>query len=184
MASLRLVPIFSAADGPLLGRLATDLADLLHLAVEQHPPSFDPELAFDSSRGQYNSRILLAQLLREDERATRVLGVSSVDLFLPVLTYVFGEAQLDGRAAVVSSYRLDNTLYGLPENRELLYQRLLKESVHELGHTFGLVHCHVAGCVMNASTYAEDIDLKGERYCGGCGEAVRSYRGAAAAGRG
>ena len=177
MATLRLVPIFCAGAAALVGRLATDLADLLHLEVAQHPPSFDPELAFDPSRGQYNSRLLLAQLLREDDRAARILGVSSVDLFLPVLSFVFGEAQLDGRAAVVSTYRLDNALYGLPANRELLYERLLKEAVHELGHTFGLVHCHHAGCVMNASTYAEDIDLKGERFCPRCAGWARAAGG-------
>ena len=114
-------------------------------APRSEPPSFDPELAFDSSRGQYNSRILLAQLLREP-RPGRPRGAhprrSGVDLFIPVLTFVFGEAQLGDRAAVVSAYRLDNQLYGLPPSPDLLFERLVKEAVHELGHTYGLLHCH------------------------------------------
>jgi hypothetical protein len=66
-----------------------------------------------------------------------VLGIAGVDLFIPILTYVFGEAQLAGRAAVVSTYRLDNALYGLPANHRLLLDRLAKEAIHELGHTAG-----------------------------------------------
>ncbi len=73
---------------------------------------------------------------------SRVLGVAGVDLFIPVLTYVFGEAQLGGRAAVVSLHRLDEEMYGLPPNPKRLFQRLVTEAVHELGHTYDLVHCH------------------------------------------
>ena len=145
------------------------LASIFRLRVEQHPPSFDPELAFDPARGQYNSRILLAQLLNQQpDQTTRILGVAGVDLFIPVLTYVFGEAQLDGRAAVVSTYRLDNQIYGLPPDRDLLFQRLCKEAIHELGHTYNLVHCHTHPCVMLSSPYVEGIDVKSERFCEDC----------------
>ncbi len=149
--------------------LVESLVNVFGLQVKQHPPSFDPELAFDSSRGQYNSRILLAQLLRNaPEDATRILGVTGVDLFIPVLTYVFGEAQLDGRAALVSAYRLDNQLYGLPANRNLLGDRLRKEAIHELGHTYNLLHCQRNPCVMMSSTNVESIDLKSDRFCDHC----------------
>jgi archaemetzincin len=166
---LRLVPIFLAAERDLLPPLMEALGNLFGLKVVLRPPSFDPELAFDSTRGQYNSRILLAQLLRDTPtETTRVLGVTGVDLFIPVLTYVFGEAQLDGRAAVVSTHRLDCQLYGLPSNRPLLLQRLRKEVIHELGHTYNLVHCHRHPCVMMSSTYVEDIDLKSDYFCDHC----------------
>lgn len=174
---LRLVPIFFGTEGDLLDSVVETLVAAFGLRVELQPPSFDPELAFDSARGQYNSRILLAQLLRETRPETsRVLGVAGVDLFMPVLTYVFGEAQLDGRAAVVSSYRLDCQLYGLPANRELLLQRLRKEVIHELGHTFNLVHCHQHPCVMMSSTYVEGIDLKSDRFCDRCLDRLRQAR--------
>ena len=62
---LRLVPIFCGTERDLVDSLVETLHTVFGLRVELHPPSFDPELAFDSSRGQYNSRILLAQLLRE-----------------------------------------------------------------------------------------------------------------------
>lgn len=172
---LRLVPVFLTSQEELLPRLARQLERTFRLRVEEHPPGFDPEDAYDASRGQHNSRLLLARLL-EDVPASgtaRVLGVTGVDLFIPVLTFVFGEAQLDGPAAVVSTHRLDNERYGLPPDPELLYRRLVKESVHELGHTYRLLHCRQPGCVMNASRHVDEIDLKTESFCGRCAEAVR-----------
>ena len=91
-----------------------------------------------------------------------------VDLYVPVLTYVFGEAQLDGKAAVVSTHRLRDELYGLPQNPQKLRERLEKEAVHELGHTFGLIHCPKPNCVMYTSTYAEEIDFKPMNFCETC----------------
>jgi archaemetzincin len=172
---LQLVPIYCGTSGDLLELLAAELSRMFELQVEQHPPAFDPELAFDASRGQYNSRILLAQLLHHNARpANRVLGVTAVDLFIPVLTYVFGEAQLDGTAAVVSTHRLGTEAYGLEPDEVLSKDRLVKEAVHELGHTFGLVHCPDAGCVMHASTYVEEIDLKSATFCPACVRSVRA----------
>jgi len=172
---LRLVPLYCGERSALLAPLARRLEALFPLTVEQHPPGFDPELAWDPSRGQYNSRSLLAQLLRDGNGADRILGVAGVDLFIPVLTFVFGEAQLDGRAAVVSAARLDSALYGMPPDPDLLFARLVKEAVHELGHTFNLLHCTDGRCVMASSTYVEQIDLKGERFCDRCLEALRAH---------
>jgi archaemetzincin len=174
---LLLVPIYMGEQADLLPALSSRLAQAFQLSVRVHPPQFDPELAFDASRGQYNSRLLLAQLLRDlRPGCARVLGVAGVDLFIPVLTFVFGEAQLDGQAAVVSTQRLGNELYGLRPDPRLTAERLLKEAVHELGHTYGLVHCHRPRCVMGSSTYVEEIDLKSERFCDGCLSQVRAVR--------
>lgn len=175
--SLLVVPIFCGERSTLIEPLAAELSEVFHREVEVRRPSFDPELAFDTTRGQYDSRVLLAKLLEEPAgSAVRTLGVADVDLFIPVLTFVFGEAQLGGRAAVVSAYRLDNRLYGLPANPHLLFERLSKEAVHELGHAFGLVHCLDGRCVMAASTYAEDIDLKGDRFCDRCLELLALHK--------
>jgi archaemetzincin len=103
----------------------------------------------------------------------RILAVTSVDLFIPVLTYVFGEAQLGGPAAVVSTNRLRSEKYGLPPDPETLISRLEKEAVHELGHTFGLFHCSEPACVMHASTYVEEIDPKEASFCATCLQALR-----------
>ena len=125
--------------------------------------------AFDPLRRQYNSSHLLSALLAQPlADADKVLGIAEVDLFIPILTFVFGEAQLEGPGAVVSTHRLNNKFYGLPENNALLVQRIVKESIHELGHTFGLLHCSFPGCVLNASTYVEDIDQKSDTFCSQC----------------
>lgn len=182
---LQIVPVFLGEQAELLPGLIARLSEAFGIEVEQHVPGFDPELAFDASRGQYNSRIVLGQLLRDlRPQSSRVLGVTGVDLFIPVLTYVFGEAQLDGRAAVVSTHRLSNERYGLPPSLSVLRQRLHKEAVHELGHTYGLVHCHAARCVMGSSTYVEEIDIKTDRFCDGCLAHVRRAAAVAVGGTG
>jgi archaemetzincin len=173
-ATLHLVPLYCGERAHLLDPLAERLGATFGLQVEQHAPHFDPEQAFDGGRGQYNTRVLLARLREAaPPGASRVLGVTAVDLFVPVLTYVFGEAELDGPSAVVSAFRLDNELYGLPADPELLFARLVKEAVHELGHTYALLHCRRSSCVMNSSTYVEGIDLKSDRFCDSCLRALR-----------
>jgi archaemetzincin len=100
----------------------------------------------------------------------KVLGIASVDLFVPVLTFVFGQAQLGNRAAVLSTYRLHQDFYGLPEDEDLFFHRCEKEAVHELGHTFGLVHCRDSECVMHLSNAIEQVDQKTAAFCEVCKE--------------
>jgi archaemetzincin len=168
-ALVHLVPIYLPNHSTVLPWLAERLHKTFAATVLVRPLRFDPEATFDSSRGQYHATALLERLLGE-ERApgARILGVAGVDLFIPILTYVFGEAQLEGSAAVVSSYRLDNGNYGLPRDDKLLLDRLAKEATHELGHTYGLLHCQRGQCVMRSSTYAGDIDLKSDAFCAKC----------------
>ncbi len=97
-----------------------------------------------------------------------MLGVASVDLYIPILTFVFGEAQLAGTCAVISGYRLRQQFYGLPGDEDILGQRLVKEAVHELGHTLALTHCEDFDCVMAPSHSVEWIDLKQQTFCGSC----------------
>jgi archaemetzincin len=124
---------------------------------------------FDYTRSQYNSSKILVQLISNPPADdVKILGITDVDLFIPILTFVFGEAQLRGMGAVVSLHRLNNKFYGMQEDSALLVNRLVKESIHELGHTFGLLHCSQPDCVMRPSTYAEDIDQKSIEPCVHC----------------
>ncbi len=125
---------------------------------------------YAAERRQYHATLLLAALLRHlPDPAGKIIGLTSVDLFIPVLTFVFGQSQLDGPAAIASTYRLHSEFYGLPANEDLLCTRTVKETLHELGHAFGLVHCRDPLCVMRASTYVEEVDLKDASFCGECG---------------
>jgi archaemetzincin len=107
---------------------------------------------------------------------SRILAVTSLDLFVPVLTFVFGEAQLAGNCAVVSIHRLREEVYGLPPNPGLLAERLAKEAIHELGHTFGLRHCDDWNCAMASSHSVEWLDVKGADLCPACRKAIAAVR--------
>jgi archaemetzincin len=123
-----------------------------------------PDGAFDAARGQHSSRVILAWLAgRVPPGHAKLLGVTDVDLFVPVLTFVFGEAQLAGRVAVVSLARLRSG-----PDAHLVADRLAKEAVHEVGHTFGLVHCASLSCVMARSAGLAAVDRKRERLCPDC----------------
>ncbi|MFH1809799.1 MAG: archaemetzincin [Pseudomonadota bacterium] len=166
---LQLVPVHFLSLPGRLQRVTHQLEAVYGLQVEQVAPWFDPEAVYDPERGQYNALGLLSVLLqRQGTHPGRVLAVTAVDLFIPVLTYVFGEAQLDGPAAVVSSRRLDPQAYGLAADEALLQRRLEVEAVHEIGHTFGLRHCFGPRCAMRGATYAEEIDLKDATLCSEC----------------
>ena len=115
---------------------------------------------------------ILQRLERISDPDARVLAVTDCDLFVPVLTFVFGEAQLDGNCALVSTARLREEHYGMPPREDLLRERLVKEAVHELGHTFGLRHCPDWRCVMTSSHAVERLDIKGAEFCRACREPV------------
>ncbi len=134
-------------------------------------PTYDPE------RDQYNSNGLLLDLINNPPPETmKILGVTDLDLFIPIFTFLFGEAQLNGIGALVSTHRLRNQFYGISEDPDLLRTRLLKEGIHELGHTFGLVHCFALKCVMKSSTYVEEIDQKSVTFCRTCEQTILRWR--------
>jgi archaemetzincin len=152
----------------LLEYLAATLARIFRAPCRIRPQTIDLAFAFDARRGQCYSTAILQRLERTCDPDARVLGVTTHDLFVPVLTFVFGEAQLDGNCAVVSTARLCEEFYGMPAREDLLRQRLLKEGVHELGHTFGLRHCPDWRCVMTSSHAVERLDVKESDFCPRC----------------
>jgi len=160
-----------------LAQLALALSAELAVRCEVLQIGLDPEPSLHGGRQQYYSTDLLARM--EKHRAPgcwRLLGVTPFDLYIPILTFVFGEAQLNGGCAVVSTYRLRQEFYGLPSDAELLQRRLLKEAIHELGHTLGLTHCDDYRCVMAPSHAVEWIDLKSSRLCDECQRALPATR--------
>ena len=173
MSYIYIVPI-ELEDHSYLETLERFVFHTFHLRTKRKEFKINLRDAFDPSRVQYNSSLILRQLIMKPPLdAEKILGVLDVDLFIPILTFVFGEAQLKGIGAVVSTRRLHNRFYGLSENREVTTDRLLKEAVHELGHTFGLIHCSQPKCVMNSSTYVENIDQKPAELCPLCQKNIK-----------
>jgi archaemetzincin len=152
----------------LLDDLAAGLARVFRVSCRVIVDPIDGAFAYDAARGQHHSTSILRFLANSPSLPdAKHLAVTASDLFVPVLTFVFGEAQLAGRGAVVSVCRLREEFYGLPPDPELLRERLLTEALHELGHTFGLRHCDDWRCAMASSHSVERIDLKGA-YCESC----------------
>ena len=79
---------------------------------------------------------------------------------------------MGGPCALVSAHRLRQELYGLPADPRLFRQRVIKEAVHELGHTVSLTHCDDYRCAMASSHAVEWIDLKESTLCTTCRTAV------------
>jgi len=129
-----------------------------------------PQDAYNASRHQYHSTSILAKIQDyvEKPQADRVLGVTEVDLYVPRLNFVFGEAQCPGKSAVISLFRLKPEFYGQPSNRNLFLERSVKEAVHEVGHTLGLGHCHNPACIMFFSNSILDTDRKKPAFCERC----------------
>jgi archaemetzincin len=164
----------SAAHGEevnleMLDNLAAELARIFQVSCHVRDEPLAADFAFDPGRCQHLSTAILQRMesLALDPE-TRLLGVTGLDLYIPVLTFVFGEAQLEGCRALVSFHRLREEFYGLPPNEQLLRTRLTKEAVHELGHTFGLRHCHDWQCVMASTHDVERLDLKEGEFCRAC----------------
>jgi archaemetzincin len=156
-----------AADDRLLDtvRARTAGAFGIHARVYRHPDR--PHQAFDPRRGQHSSTAILKWLVGREQPARRTLAITDADLFIPVLTFVYGEAQLGGQAAVVSTARLGIEPGGRQESA-LVAERIVKECVHELGHTFGLLHCDTPRCVMTRSVNLIEVDAKTMTLCGPC----------------
>lgn len=155
----------------VLGWVEATVAEWCPWPVKRLDPLPFPENSYDVQRAQYMSVDIMKIVARfAPADAVRILGVTEGDLAIPTLTFVFGQAQLDGRVAVVSLARLRQEFYGLPADESLLRERLIKEVLHELGHTFGLTHCSESKCVMSLATGIGLVDSKEQRYCGRCGE--------------
>jgi len=166
-ATITLVPI-GIVEEELLSRVGDALAEVFGRHVEVADLLPHPDYAYNERRQQYLAGAVLAQLRKRKLAGECVLGIVGVDLYAPNLNFVFGQASVRGREAVIALPRLRQSFYGLPEEPDLFLARVIKEAVHELGHTYGLSHCPDARCVMHFSNCLEDTDLKSHCFCVAC----------------
>jgi archaemetzincin len=153
----------------VLTAIGQGLASVYGIDVNRLPPRAEPEDAFDAQRKQYSSAHILRQLVGSvPEGAMSMLAVTRQDLFIPMLSFVLGQAQLGAPAAVISLARLHQEFYGLPPDQRLVVERAVKEAVHEVGHTVGLTHCANNTCPMSLSNNVFHVDIKGAQLCSSC----------------
>jgi archaemetzincin len=158
-----------------LGNIADEIMEelkyrvggIFHCPVEIKAGFSDLTQAYNPERKQYYSSKLLASL-KKSEKNERVVGIADVDLYVPRLNFVFGEANIVSGTAIVSLCRLRPEYYGLAPDEALFLERATKEIVHELGHTFGLGHCPNNKCVMHFSNSLADTDVKEAHFCSKC----------------
>lgn len=162
--------------------VAEHITATLDTPADVLPPLAVPAAAWDARRRQFAAVEMLRALASVcPPNAWRLLALTECDLFIPVLSFVFGQAQLDGRLAIVSLARLRQEFYGLAPHRPMLIARTLTEAIHELGHTFGLVHCVDPGCAMSLAVDVRHVDRK-RNLCRGCLETLRAKTAAGASG--
>ena len=173
---LAVAPV-GAAPGEVLSAMEAALDAAFALPVARVAAIDEPAGAFSPPRAQWSSTALLEALLpRVPAAATRLLGVTERDLFVPVLSFVYGQAQLGGKVAVVSLARLRPEFHGLPASPGVLARRAAAEAVHEVGHTFGLVHCPDRSCPMSLSIDLPDLDGKTATPCPACRVMIEGSR--------
>jgi len=161
-------------DQSLLLDLLTDLKDVFQAEIEIYSDDF-PTLteAHDKRRDQYIAETYIEYIRAldfYDTTSIRIVVVTSVDLFSPMMNYVFGIAEHPGKGAVVSTYRLNFNEH----DGKRMYTRLLKEVMHELGHTFGLSHCSDPKCAMAFATTVLDVDKKNSALCDRCSTSLQN----------
>lgn len=155
-------------DGVIFKPIRREIHRIFGYRTRVIPLLDDVGFALDTSRHQYHSTPILNELARlAPSSALKVLGLTTVDLFIPILTYVYGEAQLAGRACILSTHRLQD---GLPATgtQKAFLSRVVKEAIHELGHTFDLRHCRDHRCLMSYCRSEKDVDHKSGELCRYC----------------
>jgi archaemetzincin len=123
--------------------------------------------SFSTHRRQYLGDAILHELKRQPHNG-KIVGLVEADCYAPGLNFIFGQAVLNGDEAFVALPRLHEAFYDRREDDQLFHQRVLKEVLHELGHTFGLGHCSDPLCVMHFSNSLQDTDQKQPQFCQAC----------------
>ncbi|MHC4197134.1 MAG: archaemetzincin family Zn-dependent metalloprotease [Planctomycetota bacterium] len=163
-----MVPVGEVQE-ELLSQLADSLREDLGVVVQLGPRMEVPAHAYKARRNQYFSTEILRKMNEmKPGGKSYLLGVTEVDLYVPTLNFVLGEALPFKNVAIISLHRLREEFYEKPPDEPLLYKRMLTEAVHELGHLWGMRHCPNPDCVMFFSNTLVDTDRKSSGFCDKC----------------
>jgi len=155
--------------GDIIDTVASRLETFFKIPTDVCQEHAIPKGSYHPQRGQYNCYPILAFLKTlGPDHAIKTIGVTEVDLFVPILTYVFGEAEMGGHGAVISTYRLARGRDRQPIPSGQLFKRVEKIAIHELAHTFRLSHCKEDGCLMGSFPVLSRIDENPICFCRYC----------------
>ena len=157
--------------------IGAHIAGYLAFETRQLPPCPVPQNAFSENRLQFDAGAIITELEQmELTGCEKVVAVTNVDLFLPIFTHVFGEARQGGQVALVSVYRLGNNPGDPAPPPALLYERVAKVALHELGHLIDLIHCDDRRCLMHFSGDLEELDRVPLLFCRYCRAFLTDHR--------
>ena len=167
-AKIIIVPI-GDLDFYQINRLASLLSEAFSSTVDIVQGTEMPSEAYHPARLQYFSTVILGKLerLRANDRE-KLLGIIDEDLYIPTKPYVYSEADPYAGCALLSCYRLRQEFYGLPEDEKLIFQRVKKEAINQIGYLFLMRYCKNPRCVMYHSADMSDTDVKTARFCDNC----------------
>jgi archaemetzincin len=166
---ITLLPI-GDIDAAYIQKISPDLEKTFDAEVASYPAMNFPRDAYNPVRDQYLAALVITRMRQwlSPEEHEKVLGITEKDLYADEMNFIFGQAEMPGQLAVISIARLRPSFYGRSERKKIIIQRMLKEAIHELGHTFNLRHCSDPYCVMHFSLSLKDTDKKNSYFCGNC----------------
>lgn len=168
-----IIPIGSI-NKEILQYTQKELEGRFNVKIDIGKPQEAPNYAYNKRREQFHSTLILKRIYNQRlGEYDRILGIVDADLYVPELTFVFGEADIARKMAVISLTRLKQEFYGMQEDIVLFNRRIITEAVHELGHTYGFCHCPNNNCVMYFSNTLSDTDRKGSVFCNTCKKAIK-----------
>lgn len=159
-------------DDRLLPIVAANVFAVFDLAAQVGRACEVPQGAYDPHRDQYEVAALLKSIEnrrtvaanRQAVAESKTIAITAVDIFVPIFSYVYGEARQGASTAVVSIHRLADK----PASAADIYLRAVKVALHELGHLFDMPHCEDDLCLMHYADTLAAIDRQHLQFCRYC----------------
>ncbi len=117
---------------------------------------------------------------KKGENIDMILAITNLPVYSSSednIFFLFGETHLRHQCSIVSTLSLKENFYNRQDNQDLFNERVIKETIHEIGHlVLGPEHCDNNLCVMRFSVNIEDIDKKSVYLCEKCEQKLEKKR--------